>query len=99
LWSDPDRFDPDRFASSQAGQRHALAMMPFSAGPRKCIGDYFAQLEMQLHLILVARELRMTYGGGEPELDAGVNLRSKGNFMMTPHTRSIVTGHQTAVAS
>jgi len=88
LWEFPDSFNPDRFEPCQSRERHPLAMLPFSAGPRKCIGEYFAQIEMQMHLIVIAKQLRLHYDGKPPELDAGVNLRSKYDFMMTPEIRS-----------
>lgn len=88
LWSDPDRFDPDRFATGRSRQSHGLAMLPFSAGPRNCIGEFFARLEMQMHLIIVARHLRLHLVSTKAtELNAGVNLRSKHNFVMAPELR------------
>jgi cytochrome P450 len=88
LWEEPDHFNPDRFAPGHSSDRHPLATLPFSAGPRNCIGEFFARLEMQVHLITLAKRLRMHYLDGKtPELDVGVNLRSKRNFIMTPEIR------------
>ena len=64
-------------------------MMPFSAGPRNCIGSSFARIEMQIHLMTIARYLRLRYVQSRPlELDAGVNLRSKYDFLMYPEIRT-----------
>ena len=83
LWDDPDRFNPGRFAPDQSQDRHRLAMLPFSAGPRNCIGEFLARIEMQIHLMMVAKQLRLRYVQTMPiELDAGVNLRSKHDFLM-----------------
>jgi cytochrome P450 len=88
LWDAPDRFDPDRFSPDRSRERPELAMLPFSAGPRNCIGELFARIEMQIHLMVVARRLRLRYVGGEPpELDLGVNLRSKHDFVMIPEIK------------
>ena len=68
-------------------------MLPFSAGPRKCIGEFFARVQMQIHLMMIAKQLRLRCVGGKPvELEAGVNLRSKHDFIMTPEINPLA-GH------
>jgi cytochrome P450 len=89
LWEEPDRFNPDRFRAENSSHRHRLATIPFSAGPRNCIGEHFARLEMQIHLMTIARSLRLRYiPSGPIELDAGVNLRSKDDFIMYPQAKA-----------
>jgi cytochrome P450 len=88
IWETPDRFEPDRFDPDQSLNRHPMAMLPFSAGPRKCIGELLARIEMQIHLMMIAKCLRMKCAGDQQiELEAGVNLRNKYDFIMTPEIR------------
>jgi len=88
LWEEPDRFDPDRFGPANARRRHRLATLPFSTGPRNCIGEHFARMEMQIHLMTIAKSLRLRYVPSRPiELEADVNLRSKYDFIMYPEDK------------
>ncbi|MEU7768578.1 cytochrome P450 [Nocardia sp. NPDC049190] len=50
FWPEPEKFDPDRFAPDIARSIHKGAYIPFSAGPRICIGNTFALTEIQLIL-------------------------------------------------
>jgi len=92
LWEEPDRFNPDRFRPDNARRRHRLATIPFSTGPRNCVGEHFARMEMQLHLVTIAKSLRLRYIPSKPvELEADVNLRSRYDFIMYPEARVIGT--------
>ena len=88
LWDDPDDFDPGRFGVEQARDRHQLATCPFGAGPRNCIGEFFARIEMQVHVLLIARVLRLRHEKPPPaDFVAGVNLLSRHHFIMRPELR------------
>jgi cytochrome P450 len=50
FWPDPQRFDPDRFSAPAKQHRPPYTYLPFGGGPRLCIGNNFAMLEMQLVL-------------------------------------------------
>jgi cytochrome P450 len=54
FWSDAETFDPDRFSPARSKDRHSWSFIPFSGGPRTCIGNMFALVEAS---ILVAQML------------------------------------------
>ena len=58
-WPDADRFDPDRFDPKRNEQRHSYCYIPFSAGPRACIGASMAMLEIQLVLAQLLQRFRV----------------------------------------
>ena len=78
FWEDPERFDPDRFTPQRSAGRPDYAYLPFSGGPRQCIGRHFAMLEAQLVLATVRRTVRVTLEEGHPiEPEALVTLRPR----------------------
>lgn len=80
FWPDPERFDPERFAPERAAARHRFAYLPFSGGPRLCIGNEFALMEAVLLVTMMVQRYRI--GLVEPdrtiEPDVKITLRPRG---------------------
>lgn len=55
IWPDPERFDPGRFTPELESKRPRASYLPFSVGPRVCIGSMFAELEALLLLGQIAQ--------------------------------------------
>jgi cytochrome P450 len=62
---EPEKFDPDRFIPEREKQLPRYAFVPFGAGPRICIGMYFAMMEGHLLLATLAQRVKFSLVPGQ----------------------------------
>jgi len=56
FWPDPWRFDPRRFCEESTRERHPYAYIPFGGGPRLCIGNNMAIMQILLIVVSLLRK-------------------------------------------
>jgi len=87
-WPDADQYRPDRFTRVNEKQRPKQIYIPFSSGPRRCIGDFFAIVESQLHFGMMLQEFKMTLAETPSlELEPHINLRLRNGLQMRIENR------------
>jgi cytochrome P450 len=74
FWDQPERFDPERFGPERESARHRHAYLPFGAGPRACIGQYFSMLEATILLAVIVRDYELTSMNGKVPLAPRITL-------------------------
>lgn len=76
-------FIPERFAPEAVKSRKRGTYLPFGAGPRMCIGNHFAMMEMQLILVAIIRRFDLqAISLEEPEMQPLITLKPKENIRL-----------------
>ena len=88
VWDDPEKFIPERFDQNQ--ERHPFAFMPFGGGPRLCIGNNFAMMEMEMFLKAFVERFDFELVTGQKiEMQPLVTLRPKNGIKMMVKNRCL----------
>uniref|UniRef100_A0A3Q7NJY7 Cytochrome P450 4F6-like n=2 Tax=Callorhinus ursinus TaxID=34884 RepID=A0A3Q7NJY7_CALUR len=92
IWPDPEVYNPFRFDPEIPQKRSPLAFIPFSAGPRNCIGQTFAMTEMKVVLALTLLRFRFLPDEEEPRRKPELILRAEGGLWL--RTEPLSAGSQ-----
>ncbi len=83
FWDNPLKFDPERFSAEKIKEHKKFTYFPFGGGPRLCIGNNFALMEMQVVLASVMQRYKFELKDQTPiELDPLITLRPKQNVYL-----------------
>lgn len=87
-WDDPDVFDPDRFSRTATKTSEQQAYLPFSKGPRVCLGAAFALQEAVIILATIMRDWTVSpVDGHVPQPVARLTLRSENGIRLNLERR------------
>ena len=91
-FADPEQFNPDRFSAENETRIPKYAYFPFGGGPRVCIGNSFAMMEMQLILATVLQRYRLSLAPsqGDPIEQPLIVLVPKGGITMRVEAREMI---------
>jgi cytochrome P450 len=76
-WQNPESFDPERFTREEMKQRTPFTFLPFGGGPRVCIGQHYAMLQ----ILMILSELLRRY---DFELVPGQTIQARPMVILRP---------------
>jgi cytochrome P450 len=84
FFPEPERFHPDRWTAEFKATLPKFAYFPFGGGPRQCIGESFAWMELVLVIATIAQRWKLRLVPGHPVVPRPlVTLRTKHGIRMT----------------
>ncbi|MBF8270334.1 MAG: cytochrome P450 [Gammaproteobacteria bacterium] len=87
-WDHPDHFIPERFTGEWSNKNIKYTYIPFSTGPRNCLGAAFGLTEAILCLAVLAQKFNpVLQPGHKPGYDCRLTLRPAGSLPMIARPR------------
>ncbi|XP_011182403.2 uncharacterized protein Cyp4g1_1 [Zeugodacus cucurbitae] len=102
IYANPDKFDPDNFLPERMANRHYYSFIPFSAGPRSCVGRKYAMLKLKVLLSTIIRNYTIHCNETEADwkLQADIILKLENGFNVVLQKRQpVVAIRQTVLCS
>lgn len=92
IWENPDVFNPDNFLPEKMASRHYYSYIPFSAGPRSCVGRKYAMLKLKVLLSTLLRNYKVVSNVTEAEfvLRGDIILKREDGFRIKLQPRTQV---------
>ena len=88
FFTQPEEFQPERWTEDFSNGLPKYAYFPFGGGPRACIGNYFAMMEIVLLLATIGQRLRFLLVPEHPvTLVPAMSLRPADGIRVTAHER------------
>ncbi len=88
FFTEPERFYPDRWTEDFNNTLPKYAYFPFGGGPRACIGNYFAMMEIVLLLATIGQRFRFSLVPEHPvTLMPAMSLRPKDGIRVSVEHR------------
>ena len=88
VWDEPEKFKPERFLDENGDFIQSKDIIPFSIGPRYCLGEKLARMEIFLFLVSIVQKFEIlppTDDGILPHFEDGAN-----GLAFTPETYCMV---------
>ena len=84
FWENPNDFDPERFSSENKKKHVPFSYIPFGGGPRLCIGNNFAMMEMQLIIAMIFNKysFELIQDKGSIDIQPMITLRPKNGIVV-----------------
>jgi cytochrome P450 len=90
FFAEPHRFIPERWTEEFTNSLPKYAYFPFGGGPRACVGNYFAMMEIVLLLATIGQRFRFALVPDHPvTLMPAMSLRPKDGIKVVLEKRRV----------